>query len=75
MDSPIFIFMIWFGGKKRVSPIIRGIDVNGQFMGDGSIAFVSNRLGYPNIFSKRIGSSAVSQLGVSRKKQFLFELV
>lgn len=39
-----------------------GIDVNGQFMGDGSIAFVSNRLGYPNVFSTRPNSSAVSQL-------------
>ncbi len=39
-----------------------GIDVNGQFMGDGSIAFVSNRFGYPNVFSTRIGSNAVSQL-------------
>lgn len=39
-----------------------GIDVNGQFMGDGSIAFVSNRMGYPNVFSTRINSNAVSQL-------------
>jgi TolB protein len=39
-----------------------GIDVNGQFMGDGSIAFVSNRLGYPNVFSTRLGSSAITQL-------------
>lgn len=39
-----------------------GIDVNGQFMGDGSVAFVSNRLGYPNIFSIKPGSNAVSQL-------------
>jgi len=39
-----------------------GIDVNGQFMGDGSIAFVSNRFGYPNVFSTRVGSNAVSQL-------------
>lgn len=39
-----------------------GIDVNGQFMEDNHIAFVSNRLGYPNIFRKRIGSSAVEQM-------------
>ncbi len=47
--------------KKRVTDF-SGIDVNGQFMGDGSIAFVSNRLGNPNIFSTRVGSTAVSRL-------------
>ena len=39
-----------------------GIDVNGQFMGDGSIAFVSNRMGYPNIYSIRPNSTAVTPL-------------
>lgn len=39
-----------------------GIDVNGQFMKDNKIAFVSNRLGYPNIFSKVIGEKGVEQL-------------
>ncbi len=39
-----------------------GIDVNGQFMGDGSIAFVSNRMGYPNIYSIRPNSSSVTPL-------------
>jgi TolB protein len=39
-----------------------GIDVNGQFMNDGRIVFVSNRLGYPNIFAKRIGEQSVEQL-------------
>lgn len=47
--------------QKRITDY-SGIDVNGQFMGDGSIAFVSNRLGYPNIFSTRPGSSAITQL-------------
>ncbi len=40
----------------------KGIDVNGEFMEDDRIAFVSNRLGYPNVFSKRIGSSSVEQM-------------
>lgn len=31
-----------------------GIDVNAQYMGNESIAFISNRLGYPNVFSKHI---------------------
>ena len=39
-----------------------GIDVNGQFMNDGRIVFVSNRLGYPNIFAKKPGSKSVEQL-------------
>lgn len=39
-----------------------GIDVNGQFMNDGRIVFVSNRLGYPNIFAKMPSKKAVEQL-------------
>ncbi|WP_324170816.1 Tol-Pal system protein TolB [Sulfurimonas sp.] len=39
-----------------------GIDVNAQFMNDKKIVFVSGRLGYPNIFSKVIGSSGVDQM-------------
>jgi TolB protein len=57
----IFLYDLATDMKTRVTDY-SGIDVNGQFMGDGSIAFVSNRFGYPNVFSTRIGSSAVSQL-------------
>ena len=39
-----------------------GIDVNGQFFGDNSIVFVSNRLGYPNLFSKDLGTKRVEQM-------------
>ncbi len=40
-----------------------GIDVGGQFLEDEEeIAFVSNRLGYPNVFSKKIGSRGVQQM-------------
>jgi len=39
-----------------------GIDVNAQYMADDRIAFVSNRLGYPNIFTKKIGSDAAEQM-------------
>jgi len=40
-----------------------GIDVGGKYLGgERSIVFVSNRLGYANIFKKTIGGSAVSQL-------------
>jgi TolB protein len=39
-----------------------GIDVNGQFMEGNRIAFVSSRMGYPNIYSKVIGGSGVRQM-------------
>jgi len=39
-----------------------GIDVNGNFLEGGQIVFVSDRLGYPNIFTKKIGESSVEQL-------------
>lgn len=45
-----------------------GIDVNGNFIEDGTkIAFVSDRLGYPTIFTKQIGSQIVEQLIFSPK--------
>jgi TolB protein len=40
----------------------RGIDVNGQFMTQDKIVFISSRLGYPNVFSKTLGSSDVEQM-------------
>jgi len=39
-----------------------GIDVNGQFMEENRIAFISNRMGYPNVYSKVIGAQAVEQM-------------
>lgn len=39
-----------------------GIDVSGQFLGKNKIVFVSDRLGYPNIFAKNLSSSSVEQL-------------
>lgn len=39
-----------------------GIDVNGQFLGEDKIAFISNRLGYPNVFSKDLKSGIVEQM-------------
>ena len=38
-----------------------GIDVNGQFMDNGKIAFVSDRAGNPNIFTVDINSGLVEQ--------------
>lgn len=50
--------------RKKKSRLTKygGIDVNAQFMSDDRITFVSNRLGYPNIFAKKIGSKAVEQM-------------
>ena len=39
-----------------------GIDVNGQFMGNNKIVFISSRLGYPNIFSKKLDTNEVEQM-------------
>ncbi|MDD3595443.1 MAG: Tol-Pal system protein TolB [Sulfuricurvum sp.] len=57
----IYLYDLTTQGKTRLTDY-SGIDVNGQFMGDGSIAFVSNRMGNPNIYSMRPGSSAVVPL-------------
>ena len=39
-----------------------GIDVNGQFVNNNEMVFISNRLGYPNVFSKKMDSDAVEQM-------------
>ncbi len=49
-------------GKYRQLTFYSGIDVSGQFMDDESIVFISNRMGYPNVFSKKIDSKSVEQL-------------
>jgi len=46
---------------KRVTTF-QGIDVNGRYIDNESrIAFVSNRLGYPNIFTKSLNGAGASQ--------------
>ena len=49
---------------KKYSRVTKysGIDVNGQFVDNKNIVFISNRLGYPNVFSKKIDSSYVEQM-------------
>jgi len=39
-----------------------GIDVNGQFYKQEGIVFISNRLGYPNVFMKKFDSNRVDQM-------------
>ncbi|MCX6073269.1 MAG: Tol-Pal system protein TolB [Campylobacterales bacterium] len=57
--------------KKRLTEY-SGIDVNGQFMGNDTMAFVSDRFGKPNIFSMKIGNSAISQLVFEGKNNSTF---
>ena len=48
--------------KKRVTRF-KGIDVNGRYIDNESrIVFISNRLGYANVFKKSINSAATSQV-------------
>ncbi len=57
----IYLYDTATRGKTRLTDY-SGIDVNGQFLGSDGIAFVSNRLGYPNVFAKKFNSSGVTQL-------------
>lgn len=57
----IYLYETLTQNKTRLTDYT-GIDVNGQFMGTDGIAFVSNRMGYPNVFAKKFNSSAVTQL-------------
>ncbi|QFR49001.1 Tol-Pal system protein TolB [Sulfurimonas lithotrophica] len=40
----------------------RGIDVGAQFKENNKIVFISNRLGYPNVFSKNIDTGDIEQM-------------
>jgi TolB protein len=50
------------GAKKRITSF-NGIDVNGKYVdNENRIVFISNRLGYANVFKKSISGSGVSQV-------------
>ena len=57
----IYLYDIRTNSKTRLTDY-SGIDVSGQFMGADRIAFVSNRMGSPNIFTKKIGENAINQV-------------
>ena len=57
----IYLYDVDSAKYRRITKY-SGIDVNGQFMQDGRIAFVSNRMGYPNIFAKKPGSESIEQM-------------
>ena len=57
----IYIYDVASAKYARVTKY-SGIDVNGQFVDNKNIVFISNRLGYPNVFSKKIGTDEVEQM-------------
>ena len=59
-QADIFELDLSTGAKKRVTKF-NGIDVSGKYVDDDrSIVFISNRLGYANVFRKAIDTPAVS---------------
>ncbi len=62
-DQPdIYLYDVNSGSKKRLTTY-RGIDVNGNFVdNDSGVVFVSERLGYPNIFHKNLSGGKVEQM-------------
>lgn len=57
----VFLYDVKTQGTKKLTNF-GGIDVGGQFLGNDKVVFVSDRLGYPNIFSLSISSGAVEQM-------------
>lgn len=61
-QTDIYMYNVNSKKLKQVT-FYKGIDVNGGFVDDDKkIVFVSDRLGYPNIFSKDINSRGVEQM-------------
>ena len=57
----IYSFNVQTQKYKRLTTY-SGIDVNGQFLGKDKIAFISSRLGYPNVFSKDLTTNEVEPM-------------
>ncbi len=57
----VFLYDVKTQATKKLTNF-GGIDVGGQFLGNDKVVFVSDRLGYPNIFSLSVGSGAVEQM-------------
>ena len=57
----IYFYNVQTSSFKRLTSY-GGIDVGGQFLGKDKIVFISDRLGYPNVFMKTLSSSSVEQL-------------
>ncbi len=57
----IYLYDVRSGKYQRLTTY-SGIDVSAQFMDFKKIVFISNRMGYPNVFSKIIGKKGVEQM-------------
>jgi TolB protein len=58
----IYLYDIRENIKTRITKY-KGIDVGGSFVeNDTKVVFVSDRLKYPNIFAKKIGSKGIERL-------------
>jgi TolB protein len=57
----VFSYNVDTKRQKRITTF-KGIDVNGQFIENNKIAFVSERMGYPNIFTTSVNGGNVEQL-------------
>ena len=60
-QADIYLYDVHTKKYSRVTKY-SGIDVSGQFTDSENIVFVSNRLGYPNIFSKKLATNEVEQV-------------
>ncbi len=61
-QADIYLYDVYSGSKTRLTTY-NGIDVGGNFVDAGArIVFISNRLGYPNVFSKPLHGGKVSQM-------------
>jgi TolB protein len=67
-DQPdIYLYDKNSGSKKRLTTY-KGIDVGGGFVdNDSGIVFISERLGYPNVFQKSINGGKVEQMNYHGK--------
>ena len=57
----VYLYDVDSKSFKRVTKY-GGIDVGGQFLGKDKVVFISDRLGYPNVFIKPIFGKGVEQL-------------
>ena len=60
-QADIYELNVATGVKTRVTKF-NGIDVGGKYVNDDTIIFVSNRLGYANVFKKSIHGASVNQV-------------
>lgn len=61
-QSDIYLYDLRSGTKNRITNY-SGIDVNGNFIdNDTGVVFVSDRLGYPNVFKTSINGGSIEQM-------------